>query len=242
MYKLRAVQKLLIAAVFVIFIASAITIYVASKSIEVALLLSMFNILGSNLPPSEALVDAPVFPVFFAQAIDIAGNIVVTILLTTFLYQLLSKIDVHKRIMLGRARRMRNHSIIVRKNSIAMELAKKLEESGLQFVIIEKDPGEAAQAEKRGYTVITGDPAESSVLAEAGAERAHAIFLLGEEDVKNTLIAMTAKKLGRRIRIAARIKRISDIPKMERVGISHLVLPEFSVGNEIGAFMLKAAK
>jgi len=101
---------------------------------------------------------------------------------------------------------------------------------------------ETASLEKKGYIAISGEPTEEATLREAGIEKAHAIFLLGEDDIKNALIAMTAHKLNRRIKVAARIKRLSDIPKMQRVGVSHLVLPEISVGNEIGTFVLKASR
>jgi len=242
MTTLRAVQKLLIVAVVVIFAISAVALYAASKNLEVAMLMSLFNLLGSDLPASEALVDAPLLPVFLAQSVDIAGNIMVTILLTTFLYQLLGRIDIHKRVMLSRARKLSGHSIIVQKNSITMELADKLKSNRLPFVVIEKGIRETASLEKKGYIAISGEPTEEATLREAGIEKAHAIFLLGEDDIKNALIAMTAHKLNRRIKIAARIKRLSDIPKMQRVGVSHLVLSEISVGNEIGTFVLKASR
>ena len=65
------------------------------------------------------------------------------------------------------------------------------------------------------------------------------MMLLGDDDIRNILIAITAKKLNKKIRIAARTKTEEDIPRMHMVGINKIIVPEIAIGDEIAGFLLK---
>ncbi|MEM0094313.1 MAG: NAD-binding protein, partial [Candidatus Micrarchaeaceae archaeon] len=71
---------------------------------------------------------------------------------------------------------------------------------------------------------------------------AYALLLLGEDDMENTLSVIAAKRINSKIKVAVRIKKEEDIPRMQRAGVSHLILPEHAIGDEIAGSIIEAMK
>ncbi|MEM0148873.1 MAG: NAD(P)-binding protein [Candidatus Micrarchaeaceae archaeon] len=239
---MRAIQKLLIISMLAIFAASTVAIYAVEKDFFIAVIWSFINIIGVELPPSEALVDTANPLVVAALSIEIIGELMFVILVTTILYDLMGKVNFKRKAVADKARNASNHIIMTPFNKIAAEMSKKLAASNVPFVIIDRNRQKVDAAIREKMIAIEGTPKEIASLSAANAQKAYALVLLGEDDMENTLSVIAAKHLNSRIKVAARIKKEEDIPRMRRAGVSHLVLPEHAIGDEIASSIIGAMK
>ncbi|MEM3290510.1 MAG: NAD-binding protein [Candidatus Micrarchaeaceae archaeon] len=239
---MRTIQKLLIISMFVIFLVSTIAIFIVEKNLFIAVLWSFINLIGMELPPSEALVDVANPFVVAAVAIEIVGELMFVILVTTVLYDLMGRVNFKRRSAARKARSASNHVIMAPFNKIAMEMSKRLRDSKVPFVIIDRSRQKVDAAIRAKMIAIEGVPNEATSLNAANAQKAYALLLLGEDDMENTLSVIAAKRINSKIKVAVRIKKEEDIPRMQRAGVSHLILPEHAIGDEIAGSIIEAMK
>ncbi|MDE1845707.1 MAG: NAD-binding protein [Candidatus Micrarchaeota archaeon] len=240
MIEFKAIQKLLAILLIAIFCFSTAATLLSGQGLFIALFWSFMNIIGASFPPSAALVDAHNPLLLFAEAIDIQGRLIITIILTTIFYQLLGRINLREKVVRRKLSKLSGHVIMVPMDGIANELVNKFKQSKKEFVVVEPNPRMIKKITEQGMLGLNADPADPQVLEDAGIKRASYLMLLDEDDVKNTLVAIEAKRLNRNIKIIARIKRQDDIARMKRAGISRIILPEVAVGNEIAKFIEKS--
>ena len=230
----RAIQKLLFGLLVAIFLISVGAAIVANESPFIAVFWSFMNIIGADFPPNTLLIDPTNPLLFIAATIDIQGKLIITIILTTIFYQLLGRINLKEKVIQRKITKLSRHIVIAPMDGIAIEMGKKLRQAGEEFIIIEPNPRLVKKMIDKGVLAINADPTQTDALEMAGIRRASYLMLLDEDDVKNTLIAIEAKRLNGKIKIIARIKRQEDIARMKRAGIGRLILPEVAVGKEIG--------
>ena len=236
----RAIQKILFIVLLLIFAISTGCAIISGYGLFISVFWSFMNIIGADFPPTSALVDPHSFLLFVADALDIQGKLIITIIFTTIFYQLLGRFDLKGRVMQKTLKRMSGHVILTPANGIAVEMAKKLQKFGKGYVIVEQNPHAVKKLLNEGLIVINADPAQQDALESAGIARASYLILLDEDDVRNTLIAIEAKRINENLEIVARIKRQDDIARMKRAGISRLVLPEISIGDKVGEFLVES--
>ncbi|MDE1824830.1 MAG: NAD-binding protein [Candidatus Micrarchaeota archaeon] len=237
----RAIQKILLVVLVVIFCISTGFALIAGYGIFTSVFWSFMNIIGADFPPASSLVDPHNLLLFVADGLDIQGKLIITIILTTIFYQLLGRFDLKGRVMQKKLRSMSGHVILTPADGIAVEMARKLQKFGKGYVIVEQNPHMVKKLLNEGFLVINADPAQQDSLETAGVRRASYLLLLDEDDVRNTLIAIEAKRINENLEIVARIKRQEDIARMKRAGISRLVLPEISIGDKIGEFVTETS-
>ncbi|MDE1762268.1 MAG: NAD-binding protein [Candidatus Micrarchaeota archaeon] len=241
MMEFRAIQKLLFVILLAIFAFSVGAALLSGQSLFVALFWSFMNIIGADFPPNSTLVD-PTNPLLLvASGLDIQGKLIITIILTTIFYQLLGGINWREKVVQNKIRKLSNHIVITPFDGIANEMVGSLQKRKIEFIVIEQNPKIARKMMARGILTINADPTQTEALEGAGIRRASHLMLLDEDDVKNTLIAIEAKRLNDKIKVVARIKRQEDIARMKRAGIASLILPEVAVGTEVAGFVIKQA-
>ncbi|MDE1873678.1 MAG: NAD-binding protein [Candidatus Micrarchaeota archaeon] len=238
MVKLRAVQIISVILIFVIFIVSTALVASANYTILAASLFTMMNIIGATFPPSASLVDAKNPLILFSLTLAGIANVIFTITFATIFYQLLVGIDVRYVLLKQRLRTVSSHVVLTPINSMSLELARKLKENRTQPLLIDENKYEVRRAHRAGFLAIHGNPAEQDTLREARVDHALALCTLYDDDIKNTLVTIEARRGGRQIRVLTRIKHVEDIPKMERSGARRVILPEAAVGIELGDFLL----
>jgi voltage-gated potassium channel Kch len=240
--EIRAIQKILFIALLVIFVLSALAVYATGESLFSAVFWTFMNLIGADFPPNLRLVDSTNPLILLADIIDIQGKIIVTIILTTIFYQLLGRVSFGERVVRNRVRALSNHTIISPFNGIAVDLIKRLRMNNQRFVVIEPDPARRKRAIRRGILAIGGDPTNTEVLKDAQIRRAVNLILLDEDDIRNTLIAIEAKKMNSRIKVVSRLKWQDDIARMKRAGITSLIMPEVAIGDELSSVIIKGLK
>ncbi len=237
MIGLRAVQKLLIGLLLAIFIVSTLLIVYIGIGLMPAMLWNFLNIIGATFPIEMALVDSTNIFAFTSSVLDIIGELIITILLTSMFYQALGRINIKRGIIAHRINALNRHIVITPVNGISINIAKMLKKNRIPFVIIDPRRKDVERFIEEGMLAVQGDASQASTLAEAHIEKASNLLALEEEDIKNVLIAVTAKRINGKLRIASRIKKSEDTARMKRVGINYLVMPEVAVGDEIAGFI-----
>lgn len=114
--------------------------------------------------------------------------------------------------------------IVAGGGKVGYYLGKELVEQGNEVVIIERDVNRAAIIESElGSIVMTGDAAETTVLREAGAERADLVAAVTGDDEDNLVICQVAKARFHAGRTIARINNPKNAEIFNRLGIDDTV-------------------
>jgi len=239
--RIRTVHKVLILALFILYIISVLIIWGIGYSLWVALLWNLLTFIDADFPIFH-LSDKANALAFLSNIFGVMGSLIITILITSFFYQILSKINIREKIIMGRVKRLKGHFIITPANQIASYLVDEFKKNKLGFVVLDPSQKNIEMFIKEGVLAVKGDPLNIEALENANIKSAAALLLLNDDIVKNTLAALTAKRINNKIRIASRIKRVDELAKMKRVGINYIVMPEVAIGDELGNFLLRHMK
>ena len=114
--------------------------------------------------------------------------------------------------------------IVAGGGKVGYYLAKELLDQQHEVVIIEQDPRRVAIIEADlGSVVMLGDAAETTVLREAGAERADLVAAVTGDDEDNLVICQVAKVRFHAGRTIARINNPKNAEIFQRLGIDDTV-------------------
>jgi len=240
--RLRTVHKVLILTLFILYILSVLIIWSIGYSLWVAILWNLLTFIGADFPIDFSLPDKANPLAFLSNVFGVIGSLIITILLTSFFYQILSKINIRERITMGKVKRLKNHFIVTPANKIASYLIDEFKKNKLGFVVLDPSQKNIELLIKEGVLAVKGDPVNIDALENTNIKNAATLLLLNDDIVKNTLAALTAKRINDKIRIASRIKRVDELAKMKRVGVNYIVMPEVAVGDELGNFLLRHMK
>ncbi len=238
MVRLRAIQLVSITFIAIIFVISTALITLDNYSLPAAALYAMLNIIGANFPPSANLVDAANPLVLLSLTLAGIANVAFTITFATIFYQLLVGVDMRYTLQNQMLRGVSGHIIITPINGIGTELANRLREEKKRVVFIDENKYEVRKAHSRGFLAVYGDPTKNETLVSARIDSAAALCALYDDDIKNTLVTIEARRGVQKTRVLSRIKRLEDMPKMERAGALRIILPEAAVGIELGDFLV----
>jgi len=134
--RIRTVHKVLILALFILYIVSVLIIWSIGYSLGIALLWNLLTFIGADFPIDLSLPDKANAPVFLSNVFGVIGSLILTILLTSFFYQLLSKINIREKIVMGRVKRLKGHFIITPANKIASYLVDEFKKNKIGFVVL----------------------------------------------------------------------------------------------------------
>jgi trk system potassium uptake protein len=114
--------------------------------------------------------------------------------------------------------------IVAGGGKVGFYLGKELVGQSHEVVIIERDAHRAAEIEgELGSIVMVGDACETTVLREAGAERADLVAAVTGDDEDNLVICQVAKTRFRSDRTIARINNPKNAEIFQRLGIDDTV-------------------
>lgn len=121
--------------------------------------------------------------------------------------------------------RLDGHTIICGVGRMGTILARELQATGREFVIIDCDPQRLQQAEEAGYLVIHGDATDEQILDQAGIMRASTLASVLSDDALNVFVTITARELNSEITIIARGENPRTEKKLLGCGANKVVLP-----------------
>ena len=132
---------------------------------------------------------------------------------------------------------LKDHYIICGYGRMGRIIARELQEEGVQFVVVEKDP--TALEEKEDALVVMGDATRDHTLKEAGIDRACGLISVLPNDAENLFVVLSARGLNPDILIVARAMEEGSEQKLLRAGASKVVSPYLIGGLRMAHTVLK---
>ena len=133
---------------------------------------------------------------------------------------------------------LKNHFIICGFGRIGRTICRELYEDNIEFVVIEQEAAEIAEAAAAKYPIIQMDATSEEALLAAGIERAKALVTAVNSDANNVFITLTAKGIRPDIFILARASEEKNEAKLKKAGASRVVSP-YMIGARRMAHVLK---
>ena len=125
------------------------------------------------------------------------------------------------------------HVIIVGYGLNGRNLAKVLDSRKIPFVIVEMNPDNVKEADKRGHKVIYGDATKGKILEAAFIKTAKVItFAISDSLVIDHAVA-TARFMNPKILIIARTQYVTEIDRLYELGADTVFAEEYETSIEI---------
>jgi voltage-gated potassium channel len=121
--------------------------------------------------------------------------------------------------------RLSGHYVICAYGRVGRAVMEEVRRRGYTAVVIESKPELEPLLEEHGVRYIPGDPADETVLRQAGIERARGLICAVDSDAANVFITLTARALNPGLRIVARASDRASIDKLVRAGADEVVSP-----------------
>ncbi|HKM94927.1 MAG TPA: monovalent cation:proton antiporter family protein [Prolixibacteraceae bacterium] len=120
---------------------------------------------------------------------------------------------------------IKNHLVIIGKNSSALKLSKMAKCNNIPYVEIIFDPTIAHEKIKNGELVVYGDATNEPILRKAHVESADVVVISVGDLVPSMAIIDKIRRLNHSVYIIARVKHIDNVENLYKVGADQ-VLPE----------------
>ena len=121
--------------------------------------------------------------------------------------------------------RLSGHYVICAYGRVGRAVMEEMRRRNYTSVVIESKPELEPLLEEHGVRYISGDPADETVLLQAGIERARGLICAVDSDAANVFITLTARALNPGLRIVARASERASVDKLVRAGADEVVSP-----------------
>jgi voltage-gated potassium channel len=135
--------------------------------------------------------------------------------------------------------RLSGHYVICAYGRVGRAVLEELRRRDYTSVVIESKPELEPLLEEHGVRYISGDPADETVLRQAGIERARGLICAVDSDAANVFITLTARALNPELRIVARASEGASIDKLVRAGADEVVSPSGLTGRRMAVLALQ---
>ena len=109
------------------------------------------------------------------------------------------------------------HYVICAYGRVGRAVMEELRRRDYTVVVIEAKPELEPLLEEHGVPYVSGDPADETVLTQAGIERARGLICAVDSDAANVFITLTARALNPDLRIVARSAGTARRPRRRRL-------------------------
>jgi len=131
------------------------------------------------------------------------------------------------------------HYVICAYGRVGRAVLEELRRRNYSLVVIESKPELEPLLAEHGVRYISGDPADESVLRQAGIERARGLICAVDSDAANVFITLTARALNPSLRIVARASEKASIDKLMRAGADEVVSPYGLTGRRMAVLAVQ---
>ncbi len=140
----------------------------------------------------------------------------------------------------ARARFMRGHVILCGYGRISAMLMQKLSASHIKSFVVEPDKGREKLFSDEKVVGVLGDFTDSAVLENAGVARASAVAFLSDNDARNIVGSITAKRLNPKVKVLVKLSDEDVRKQVYGIGIDVTVVPEHLAGVELADYLLRS--
>ncbi|MBQ3718608.1 MAG: cation:proton antiporter [Methanomicrobium sp.] len=127
----------------------------------------------------------------------------------------------------------KKHVIVVGYGICGQFVVKALKKTGLKYVILELNPNTVATEKKNGEEIIYGDASRDTILNHVKVSKAGSIVVTIPNGEVTKAIITTARRMNPNIYIIARVRFISDIAELYRLGTDEVIVDERESAIEI---------
>ncbi|MFC6836696.1 NAD-binding protein [Halomarina ordinaria] len=110
-------------------------------------------------------------------------------------------------------------------------LLDELEESGIEYVLVNSDKQEAIDLSNRDYQAIDGDPTRTETLERASVGKA--AFVVSDAGDRNASVLLTARRLNDEARLLCLTETQRRREALERIGADRVVCPSALIGRRL---------
>ena len=135
--------------------------------------------------------------------------------------------------------RLSGHYVICAYGRVGRAVTEELLRRNYMSVVIESKPEVEPLLEEHGVRYISGDPADETVLRQAGIKRARGLICAVDSDAANVFITLTARALNPDLRIVARASERASIDKLVRAGADEVVSPYGLTGRRMAVLAVQ---
>lgn len=178
--------------------------------------------------------------IVMASIIDVIVFALLAVWLAGLFFEFIKGLSLREKIELRMISRLRKHVIITSMNTFGELIYKKLEDREIKSVFIVQNELELERAGNLKAPAIVGNSTAKESLAKAGISNAAYIVACNEDDIKNSMVAISAKAIEKKVRIITRVSEEENIPKLSRSGVFKCIMPEASAGNEMAESIIGA--
>jgi voltage-gated potassium channel len=238
MVTLKSTWVTLITVAFMLFVLSNLIELGAGMKLFPTFVENLFGALQVNyyiLAPGAQ--DNPY--VLVSSFIDSIIFVIITVVLATWFFDVISGISIKERLIISRIRRAKGHVIVAPYNPLAQALLDEFKKAKITAVAITDDRNEAMRLYARGEMAVIGTIKSTSVFETAGIKNANCVVACSDDDLQNTLIAVTAKNANPGVKIISRVGEDADIPKLSIAGAYWTIKPEITAGEKVAEEILK---
>ncbi|MEM0154481.1 MAG: NAD(P)-binding protein [Methanothrix sp.] len=175
-----------------------------------------------------------------ASVIDVIVFTLLAVWLASLFFEFIKGLGIRERFQERRIRGFKGHVIITNMNKLGELVSVKLKEKGIRHVFIVQSQEELEKADEIGVFAIIGNPTMKETLIKAGINNAAHLIACGEDDIKNSMIAISAKAIDSKIKIITRVAMEENIPKLSRSGVYKCIMPEATAGDSMAESIISA--
>ena len=139
----------------------------------------------------------------------------------------------------GSIGQLSGHYVICAYGRVGRAVLEELQRRNYTLVVIESKPELELLLAEHGVRYISGDPADESVLRQAGIERARGLICAVDSDAANVFITLTARALNPDLRIVARASERASIDKLVRASADEVVSPYGLTGRRMAVLAVQ---
>ena len=131
------------------------------------------------------------------------------------------------------------HYVVCAYGRVGRAVVEELRRRGDTVVVIEAKPELEPLLDEHGERYLMDDPADETVLRQAGIERARGLICAVDSDAANVYITLTARPLNPNLRIVARASERVSIDKLVRAGADEVVSPYGLTGRRMAVLAVQ---
>ncbi len=146
-----------------------------------------------------------------------------------------------KRRRYRKMRHLEDHFVICGAGRVGSRIVRTMQQAGVQFVVIERDPQKVAELADVDAHILLRDATLEETLIEAGVKRARGLAACLPDDADNVYVVLTARDLNRNLHIVARAVEEQAEPKLIRAGASRGIAPTIIGGHRMAQALMKPA-